>query len=126
MQYATKPPRYDQPGSCIVVPGRVHDENGGVLLDTVLDGRMGDIRLWISYAGLHSIARQVPQLDLVEANDLSRAHDALASTQQQLDQVTAERDELQRKLDRIQGLAKDGFKVTRHQGRMPAKPGANH
>lgn len=121
MQFVDRPPRYDSPGSCIITH-RPYDENGGVLLDGMLDGVRGDIRLWVSYAGGQLLVERMGErMNLAKRDHLLAAKDAATALQQRLDQVEAERDEALAKLSRIQGVAKDGFKVQRQQGRPPMK-----
>ncbi|SRR6266498_456148 len=124
MQYTDRPNRFDIPGYCAAIPGRVYDERGGVALDGVYDGARGDIRLWISFAGFRAIMRQVPQLQLAEQADLDATLAREASTQAALDQANATIEDLQGKLDRINGVVKDGFKVTRQMGRPVTKKAA--
>src|SRR5687768_7470887 len=116
MQFAAKPNPFDIPGEDIAIPGRRSDPDGGVALDGIYDGARGDIRLWVSYQGLRAIMRQVPQMDLAEGAAVRSRDHEIASLRAELDQTRAERDELQTKLDRIAGLQKDGFKVSRVMG----------
>lgn len=117
MQFADRPNRYDAPGQCIVIPGRVHDPNGGVALDGAYDGARGDIRLWLSHAGLHAIVRQFGnRLGLAERGELETAQERLALAEAELDRSEAQVAELAAKLDRVNGVAKDGFKIVRQQG----------
>lgn len=120
MRFADKPQRFSQPGSCIVYPGRVSDHNGGVQLDTEIEGLHGTVNLWISYEGLHNIARSFPELNLSEADQadakLETALDENARLQAALDAVTAERDEAKAALDRIAGLRAAGFTIQKKPG----------
>lgn len=122
MHFADRPNRFDEPGSCIVIPGRVADENGGVMLDGVYDGARGDLRLWLSYAGLHKIVTQFGRkLNVATYEQFEEAADRAVRFEAEAQQLRAERDELQAKLDRISGLRKDGFQISRVQGRPKTK-----
>jgi hypothetical protein len=122
MNFADRPNRFDMPGYCIVLAGRTYDENGGLLLDQVYDGAQGDMRLWISYAGLQSIVQKFgDRLNLATAEDLQAAYTEAASLEAELDQTKAALAEAEAKLERISGLQKDGFKVARVQGRPKTK-----
>lgn len=122
MRFADRPTRFDEPGECAIIPGRVHDENGGVLLDGVYDGARGDMRLWLSYAGLQKIVSQFgDRLNLSTRGDLDEALSLVRGLQGDLDRARAERDDALAKLDRISGLRRDGFQVSRIQGRPKTK-----
>lgn len=114
MQFVDKPDRFS---SDMIVPGRVRDDIGFVRLDSVVDGVTGPIVPYLSTTGLRLIASRFPQLGLVDADRARDAESALAALQEIHEKVTAERDELQAKLDRINGLRRDGFQISRVQGR---------
>lgn len=124
MQFADRPGRFDHPGQCAILPGRMHDDNGGVQLDGVYDGVQGDIRLWLSYAGLQKIVAQFgDRLNMATKEELDDLRAAFITLQAQHDQEVARANAAEAKLARINGVAKDGFKIQRQQGRMPAKAG---
>lgn len=122
MNFSDRPGRFDEPGSCIVLPGRTHDVNGGVQLDGVYDGVRGDMRLWISYAGLQRIVEQLgPRLNLAKREDLEDAQANLENVARALDAERKRADAAEAKLERINGVSKDGFKIVRQQGRPAQK-----
>lgn len=122
MNFSDRPQRFDEPGQCIVLPGRIHDENGGVQLDGVYDGLRGDMRLWISYAGLQRIVDQFgDRLNLAKREALREAEVEAAGLRAELAMQTERAEAAEAKLERINGVAKDGFKVSRQQGRPPQK-----
>lgn len=121
MFLADRPGRFDHPGQCVIIPGRVHDPNGGVLLDTTLDGAHGDIRLWLSYAGLQKIVDQFGgSLNLAHKDSLDLAYKKIADLEFMLAESNAALEAAEGKLERINGVSRDGFKIVRQQGR-PAK-----
>lgn len=122
MFLADRPGRYDSPGECIVIAGRHHDPEGGIQLDGILPGARGDMRLWMSYAGLQSIVRRFgKELNLATKSEVDLAKQARADSEAQLAQARDLIIELEAKLERINGVTKDGFKIVRQQGRPAAK-----
>ena len=113
MQFADRPQRFDQPQHDMIIPGRVHDPQGGVILDTELQGLTGVIRVWLSYAGLHQIARKFPQLDLVEASERDVLQLEVHALTEQNAALADRLEAAEAKLERINGVAKDGYKVVR-------------
>lgn len=120
MRFADRPQRFSQPGSCVVLPGRVVDERGGVQLDTEIEGLHGTVNLWISYEGLHAIARKLPELNLIEADQqeakLQTSLDENAALKAQVEQLQGELAEANEHLDRIAGLRRAGFTIQRKSG----------
>lgn len=120
MRFADRPQRFSQPGSCIVLPGRVVDEKGGVLLDTEIEGLHGTVNLWISYEGIHAIARKIPELNLSEADQadakLQTSLDENAALKAQVEQLQGELADTKAHLDRIAGLRRAGFTIQKKSG----------
>lgn len=114
MQFVDKPDRFS---SDTIVPGRVRDDIGFVRLDQVIEGVTGPIVPYLSATGLRLIASRFPQLGLVDAAWAKDVEDELHSLQDEIERVREERDDLAAKLERINGLRKDGFQISRTQGR---------
>lgn len=114
MQFVDKPDRFS---SDIIVAGRVRDDIGFVRLDGIIEGLTGPIVPFLSATGLRLIAKRFPQLGLVDAADAASVQLAYDQLRAELARVAAERDDLAAKLERINGLRKDGFQISRTQGR---------
>lgn len=118
MIFVSKPDRFS---SDLIIPGRVSDERGFVVPGTVIDGITGPIAVHLSAEGIRLAAQRFPQLGLID----SVAYDDLAAAfaeEHEAREAAEERAKvLQDRLDRISGLKRDGFQVTRVQGRPRQK-----
>lgn len=99
---------------------KLHDDLGYVNLLREIDTPTGIRPAYLSVSMLRQWAARIPQIGLVSADDARRLQLELDALRAELDQVKAERDELRARQERINGIAKDGFKIVRQQGR-PSK-----
>lgn len=118
MQFVTKPDRFSQDA---IIPGRLSDPRGFVDTGNVLDGIRGPLPIYLSAEGIRLAAQRYPQLELVDASAHQAVVQALAQAEAERDEVTQQRDEALARLERISGLKRDGFQVTRVQGRPKQK-----
>lgn len=119
MQFVSKPDRFS---SDIIIPGKIRDDSGFVRINTTLEGVTGPIVPYLSITGLRLIAQRVPEVGLVPRADLDSLQLAYDQLSELLDSAVEARDALQAKLDRINGLRKDGFQISRIQGRPRKEP----
>lgn len=117
MLFVRKPMAYSVPGTCILIPGRRADEDGFIDSATELDGANGPIRPYISVAGIRKAASQFPQLGLKPAAEYDALARELSAAQAEADALRAENAKLQANLDRVAGLSRNGFKVSKVMGR---------
>ena len=115
-------PRFSVPGSCIMFPGRTKDDRGFFLFDTTLDGANGDIRVGISGEGLRTIAkRHGERFGIIEREKYDNAVNVALELKNRVLELEEQVAELEGFKERIAGLAADGFKVNRKQGRPVAQ-----
>lgn len=117
LPFVSKPGRFD---SDSIIPGRVSDDDGFVTENVEYDTPTGPRVHYFSVAGLRQLAGRYPQIGLVPRQLLTDAEQALDEALDALNTVAQERDEAVARLERINGLQRDGFKISRIQGR-PAK-----
>lgn len=120
MQFVRKPDRF---GSDAIIPGRVADEDGFVDVQNTIDGLRGPVPIYLSVSGLRLIAERYPQVGLASRTAMSNAADLAEARWRQVQELEARNAELETQLERISGLAADGFTVVRKQGRPPKKAG---
>lgn len=95
------------------------DQSGYLLVSQDFDTLTGRQNLWLSVSMLRQWAARIPQLELAPQDELDSAREANSQLTAALAQEKARADEAEGKLARITGLSKDGYKVTRLQGRPP-------
>ena len=115
MRYVAKMDRFGREISV----NKLTDEEGYLHVAQDFDTLTGRQNLYLSLSVLlQEVARgNVPGLALAERVD--ELEDGTVDLQDQLERAVARANEAEAKLGRIQGLSKDGFRVTRQQGRPP-------
>lgn len=121
MLFARKPPAYSDPGHCLILPGKRSDEDGGIQLQTQLDGIRGPITGWLSFTGIRQIADRHPELGLSKTADLEAATERAEIAEGKLADAEARIAELEADQERIIGLRRAGFTVQKTQSRQKAR-----
>jgi hypothetical protein len=119
VRHTSKPGRFGS--GDLIYPGRFADPLGFVHIDGTLETRNGTEDKYLSVTGLRRIAEVVPEVRLTDVGALEIAEERLALAEAELERANALAADLKGKLDRINGTAKDGFKVVRQMGRPPTK-----
>jgi hypothetical protein len=114
VQFVHKPDRFSQDA---IIPGRVTDARGFVSTGVVIEGLQGPVPIYLSAEGIRLAASRYTQLGLVDSDVHKAVALELEDAQAAVERLTAENAELTAKLDRISGLKRDGFQVSRIQGR---------
>lgn len=117
MEFVSKMDRFGRE----VTVNKQTDQEGYLLLAHDFDTLNGRQNLYISVSMLRQLAGRNPQLGLSPTDELESARDANAQLAHALAQEKARADEAEGKLDRVNGMAKAGYKVVRQQGRPPQK-----
>lgn len=117
MFHVAKPARHTSPGSCVILPGRHHDELGFVDTTTELEGLRGPLRIYLSVTGLRQLAARLPQVGLVPVLDYERALAEAEAAREEVARLRADLDAAEGQLERINGLARSGFDISRAQRR---------
>ncbi len=120
MQFVRKLPPFVGVGDAII-PGRVSDETGFVDTGVSFDGLRGPIPVYLSAEGIRQIARRYPQLGLVPESELAEIMEDSEAEHQELNLLRSRVGDLEAQLERIAGLSRDGFTVTKKTGRPPKK-----
>jgi hypothetical protein len=111
--FVSKPDRFS---SDIIMPGRVHDDDGFITENRVIEGLTGPITIYFSVAGLRQLAARYPQLELVRTSDAMAALDEAEALREEVQRLQARVEELEANEERIIGLRKAGFTVQRKMG----------
>lgn len=120
MPLATKISPFNAPNYDVFSPARRSDVRG-VVMGAPLDGGHNYVP-WIGLSTIRELAlKHADKVGLVDADRLATTERYADLLSDQLREVTAERDAAIAKNERISGLAVDGFKVVRVQGRPPKK-----
>lgn len=114
--------RLDRFSHCVLVPYVTADPDGFVIFDGFIEGLGGPEPRAASVKAIREAARRIPQLGLVERGSLELAQQRTENLEQMLAEANAALETAEAKLDRVNGFAKDGYKVVRQQGRPPVKP----
>lgn len=121
MRFVDRLDRYSQD---LMIPGRYSDPDGFVMGDGYIPGLSGNLPRAVSIGFMREAARRIPQVGLVNRGALEDAVVEIKRERERAEQAEAKLAEAEAKLDRVNGFAKDGFKVVRQQGRPPVKQGA--
>lgn len=121
MLYARKPMPYSEPGHCLILPGKRSDEDGGIQLQTQLEGIRGPIVGWLSFTGLRQIAAKHESLGLVPRAERDEAVERAEVAEGKLADAEARIAELEADQERIVGLRRAGFTVQKTQPRQKAR-----
>lgn len=116
--FAAKPDRWSQD---MIIAGRVSDPLGFVTENREIEGLNGPLKVWFSVTGLRQLAAKHRQVGLVPVGELDAMKSTNATLWARLAQAEAEVEELRQAAERISGLSKDGFQVTRRHGPTPKK-----
>lgn len=119
MPLATKISPFNAPNYDVFSPARRSDARG-VVLGAPLDGGNNYVP-WIGLSTIRELAlKHADKVGLVDEEEFRTVALEFDRTRVELRQAKERIAELEARQDRISGLAADGFKVTRIQGR-PAK-----
>ncbi len=119
MLFASKPPAYSEPGHCLILPAKRSDPEGGVQLQTQIEGLRGPLTLWLSYTGLRQLAEKHPRLGLVPREKLAKAEEERDLLETLLAASEAKVEQLEADAERIIGLRRAGYVVQKANGRPP-------
>jgi hypothetical protein len=122
MSVVRKLPRFSNPGSCIMFPGRTSDERGFYLFDTVVDGPHGDIQVGISGEGLRKIASQHgARFGIAKSEDVDKWRDLALELKNRVLELEEEVDRQRDFKEHLAGVAAEGFQIRRKVGRPAEK-----
>jgi hypothetical protein len=113
MFHVSKPARHTAPGSCVIIPGRHHDDLGFVDTTTELEGIGGPLRIYLSVTGLRQVAARLPQVGLVPVLDYERALAEADAAREEVQRLQTRLSEYEDQLGRISGLSREGFEVVK-------------
>lgn len=117
-------PKIDRFSHDLIAPHIVSDPVGWIVADGVIEGLHGTITPAISVRMIREAALKYPQIGLV---DLKVQEDTMAMLQRAdaaLAEANARIEELEATAERFAGLAREGYKVVKVQGRPKNKVGA--
>lgn len=118
-------PKLDRFSQDLMLPGNVHDNDGWVHNGTIdLQANQNAARA-VSIKFMREAARRIPEVGLVERSELELAIQRAEDAERLLAESNRALETAEAKLDRIQGLARDGFRVQRQLGRPPVKKEAH-
>lgn len=119
MIFAHKPPAYSEPGHCLILPAKRSDEDGGVQLQTQIEGLHGPIASWLSYTGIRQIAAKHERLGLVPAVERDSALERAEIAEGKLTDAEERIADLEASLEQIVGMRRHGYTIQK-QAKRPA------
>lgn len=107
---------FSEPSFDVFVPARRNDPLG-IIEGVALEGNKRFVP-WIGVSTIRELAlKHADKTHLVDADELALAKQHLAATEELLAQAQHNIDQLEAQQARISGLARDGYKVQKIQGR---------
>lgn len=115
-------PKLDRFSQDLLLPGRLTDNRGWIVGDGFIEGLQGPIQRAVGVETIRQIAFRYPEetglTDVELANQQAIEIEVLEAT---VEELRAQIEQLEARQERISGLARDGFKVQKVQGR-PKSP----